>query len=138
MPETITYDPQTKALHIGDGVVGPIDKAVWDYEISGMKVVKRWFDRRKRDPDGRRSSPLEDIVPTSWDADWTSELLEMLNVLAMLVELEPTQAALLERIVTSPQITVSDLTTAGVLPVTSRATVEQPRRTHGTLFDEEG
>jgi hypothetical protein len=47
MPEVIEYDPVTRTLIVGEGAIAPVDPAVWAYEVSGMRVVKRWFDRRK-------------------------------------------------------------------------------------------
>jgi len=134
MPEVIAYDPATCTLAVGAGRITPVEPAVWAYEVSGMRVVKRWFDRRKKDPDGRRSSPLDGLVPTTWDPAWTTELLELLNVLTLLVDLEPAQADLLDRIAAGPLVTVADLTTAGLLPVTARPTIEQPLRRQAELF----
>ena len=134
MPETIEYDEATQTLHVGSGAIAPVEPAAWAYEVSGMKVVKRWFDRRKKDPDGKRSSPLDDMVPTTWDPDWTTELLEMLNVLTLLTDLEAEQAELLEQVVNGPLITVDDLTEAGVLPVKDRPKVEQPPKDEDRLF----
>ncbi len=119
---------------MGAGRITPVEPNVWAYEVSGMRVVKRWFDRRKKDPDGRRSSPLDALVPTTWDPAWTTELLELLNVLTLLVDLEPAQADLLARIAAGPLVTVADLTTAGLLPVTGRPTIEQPVRRQTELF----
>jgi hypothetical protein len=48
--------------------------------------------------DRRKPSPLGDIQPDHWLPEYTTELLNVLNVLAMLVELEPHQAELLDRI----------------------------------------
>lgn len=42
-------------------------------------------------------------------------------MLRRLVELEPQQADLLERVVAGPQITVAELTAAGVFPVPGKA-----------------
>ncbi len=134
MPETIAYDQERRTLHVGEGEIAPVGPEVWDYEVSGMGVVKRWFDRRKRDPDGRRSSPLDTLFPASWDPEWTSELLELLNVVALLIELEPLQADLLERILDAPLIRVADLTEARVLPATGRPGIDKPPRP-GRLFD---
>lgn len=128
MPTTIAYDPVAETLSVGAGKIAPVPPEVWAYEVSGMKIVKHWFDRRKKEPDGRRSSPLDDIVPTRWEAAWTTELLQVINVLALLVELEPEQADLLERVGAGPLVSVADLTTAGVLPVTKRPKAEQPPR----------
>ena len=46
----------------------------------------------------RPPSPLGLIQPDHWLAEYTSELINVLNVLALLVELEPKQADLLTRI----------------------------------------
>ncbi len=65
-------------------------------------------------------------MATRWDPDWTSELIDLLHVVAKLVELEPDQAALLDEIVDGALISVDDLTTAGVLPATARPVAESP------------
>ncbi len=138
MPEEIDYDAAGRILSVGDGRIAPLAPEVWRYEVSGMKVVKRWFDRRKREPEGRRSSPLDDMVASTWDPDWTTELLEVLSVLTLLVELEPDQASLLDRILDGPLVTVADLTAAGVLPVKDRPVAEKPPRPGGRLFEPDG
>ncbi len=91
---------------------------MWNYEVSGFRVVKRWFDRRKREPEGNRFSPLDDMVATSWESEWTEELINLLNVLRLLVELEPRQAELLDRVLAGQMITAQELRAAGVLPST--------------------
>jgi hypothetical protein len=135
MPAVIDCDAANRTLLVGDGRIAPVEPAVWGYEVSGMKVVKRWFDRRKREPEGRRSSPLDDMVARTWDPEWTTELLEVLNVLTLLTDLEAEQAALLDRILAGPLMTVADLTEVGVLPVTDRPLAEKPPRPGGRLFD---
>jgi hypothetical protein len=134
MPEEISYDPATRELAVGTGRIGPVEPAVWAYEVSSLKVLKHWFDRRKREPDGRRSSPLDALVNTTWDPDWTSELLETLNVLTLLVDLAPTQAALLERIISGPLITLDDLMRSG-MTVVERPTPAAPGRAAPQLFE---
>ena len=91
------------------------------FEVSGMPVVKHWFGYRKKRPDGTRSSPLNDIVATSWTPAMTTELLDLLNVLERCVALAPQQDTLLTKIVSGPLITVEDLVSSGVLPVLSSA-----------------
>ena len=54
--------------------------------------------------DHRPPSLLGDIQPDAWPAEYTTELLNVLNVLGRLVALEPVQADLLERICTSPAL----------------------------------
>jgi hypothetical protein len=60
-------------------------------------------------------SPLGDIQPDHWLPEYTTELLNVLNVLALLVELEPKQADLLERICAGPLISEAELKSAGAL-----------------------
>ncbi|MEU8272258.1 type ISP restriction/modification enzyme [Sphaerisporangium sp. NPDC049002] len=116
MPETISYDATTRTLHVGAGEISPVSPQVWDYEISGWKVVRRWFGYRRANPGGNRSSPLDSINIGRWPAQFTTELLELLNVLSLCVELEPAQAVLLEKICDGPLITAADLEQRKVLP----------------------
>lgn len=57
----------------------------------------------------RPPSPLGDIQPDRWLPEYTSELINVLYVLALLVELEPKQAELLKRIRNRPLIPASKL-----------------------------
>ncbi len=120
MPEDISYDPRTSTLHVGKGRVAPVPPEVWTFEVCGRRVVKRWFDYRKRNPSGRRSSALDDINPTRWPPEYTTALLNLLNVLGRLVQLELEQATLLELICEVPVITIRDLEAVDVLPVPAR------------------
>ncbi len=129
MPESIRYDEPNRALHIGDGIIAPVSPEVMKYEVSGMPVLKHWFGYRKKRPDGTRSSPLNDIVATSWTPAMTTELLDLLNVLGRCVVMERKQDALLARIVAGSLITVNDLTSAGIIPVPNSAT-KMPKPNH--------
>jgi Type ISP C-terminal specificity domain/N-6 DNA Methylase len=122
MPQDISYDSATQTLRLGVGQIRPVPEAVWNYEVSGMKVVQRWFDYRKREPRRRWSSPLDDDHSPRWLPSFTSELLDLLNVLALCTGLEPQQADLLDRVCSGQLITVADLERAHVLPVPARAT----------------
>ena len=57
----------------------------------------------------RPPSPLCDIQPDHWLPEYTSELINVLNVLALLVELEPRQADVLARVCDGPLIAASRL-----------------------------
>lgn len=123
-----------------DGAWGPIDKAVFDYTVGGMNVVGSWFKYRKKNPGGKKTSPLDHIHVTEWPHEWTLEFTELLTVLTRLVALEPSQKSLLEEIMASDLLSVTDLADAGVQwPETrddrkprrvAKETAEQP-----TLFD---
>lgn len=135
MPEKLVYDQQDRLLHVGEGVIAPVSPEVMAFEVSGMPVVKHWFGYRKRNPDGARSSPLNDIVANSWTAAMTTELLDLLNVLGCCVALESRQDALLAKIVEGPLVTVGELETAEVLPVVESAKKMPEPEFEGGLFD---
>lgn len=125
LPDTISHNPATETLQVGTGSFAPVPAAVWEYDVGGMQVVKKWFSYRKANPGGRRSSPLDPIHVDRWPHEWTGELNDLLTVLRRLVELEPEQEELLDRIVAGPQITVADLASADIFPVPDRS-----RRAH--------
>jgi hypothetical protein len=83
---------------------------VWQYEVSGKRVLTQWFSYRKKNRerpiigDRRPPSKLGDIQPDHWLAEYTTELLNVLRVLALLVELESQQAELLEAICEGPTL----------------------------------
>lgn len=130
MPETINYDPDTQTLHVGEATFGPVPERVWQYDTGGMQVVNKWFSYRKANPGGKKSSPLDDIHVDHWPLEWIQEFVELLTALRRLVELEPAQSDLLDRVLSAKTITVSDLTRAGVLPVPAPA--RKIRRTLAT------
>ena len=110
LPETMAYDAAKLRLVIGKGFVDNVTPAMRNYEISGKTVLDQWFSYRRRDRtkpmigDRRPPSPLEKIQPDGWLAEYTEDLLNLLNVLGRLVALEPRQADLLDRIVAGPLI----------------------------------
>ena len=114
-PDSLDYDPSTRRLKVGKGFVDNVPPAVWAYAISGKPVLRQWFSYRRKTRerpqigDRRKPSPLGDIQPDHWLPEYTSELINVLNVLAMLVELEPKQAELLTRICDGPLIAASRL-----------------------------
>ena len=108
MPDVMSYDATAQRLHVGSGFIEPVPAAVWHYEVSGKQVLVQWFSYRRKTRerpiigDRRTPSPLGDIQPESWPAEYTTELLNLLNVLGLLVDLEPAADALLERICAGP------------------------------------
>jgi len=114
MPETMTYDPVRAVVALGDGEFGPVTPEVWDYAVGGKNVLKSWFNYRKKVPGGKKTSPLDYLHVDVWDPDWTTEFIDLLTVLTRLVELEPAQADVLERILAARLLTMDALRTAGV------------------------
>jgi hypothetical protein len=113
LPETMAYDAAKRRLVIGKGFVDNVTPAMRNYEVSGKNVLDQWFSYRRRDRtkpmigDRRPPSPLERIQPDGWLAEYTEDLLNLLNVLGRLVALAPLQADLLERIAAGPLVTVA-------------------------------
>lgn len=141
MPNTIDYDAAKGRLLVGTGYVENVPPAVWHYEVSGKQVLLQWFSYRKRDRerpiigDRRPPSPLGRIQPDHWLAEYTSELINVLNVLGWLVELEPRQAELLGKICAGPLVSGEDLRTAGALDVPAAGKKKAPAPTLPGLFD---
>ncbi|TWT41032.1 N-6 DNA Methylase [Phycisphaerae bacterium RAS1] len=110
MPDEIRYDESKRRLMVGAGFIDNVPPAVWQYEVSGKQVLTQWFSYRKKNRerpiigDRRPPSKLGDIQPDHWLAEYTTELLNVLHVLALLVELEPQQAQLLEQICAGPTL----------------------------------
>ena len=120
MPADVAYDPARSVVLLGDGQFGPVRPEVWNYEVGGKNVLKSWVNYRKADPGGKKTSPLDHVHVETWDADWTSEFIDLLTVLTRLVELEPAQADLLDCILKTPLLTLETLREAGVRwPATS-------------------
>ena len=121
----------TRVLHVGDGEFAPVSREVWDYSVSGMQVVKSWLDRRKREPSGKKSSPLDNITPARWE--FTEELLELLWVLEETLRLQPEGAALLAEVCEGPLFTADEL--PAPTPA-ERQPPPMPKTESETLFDE--
>ncbi|WP_344010022.1 type ISP restriction/modification enzyme [Streptomyces thermospinosisporus] len=108
-PLTLHYDRDEESLHLDEGRIAPVPAAAWDFELGGIRVLEQWFTARTAPAE---PGTLAAIRPPAWPQTWTSELLELITVLALLAELRPQQAALA---VPDP-VTATDLRKAGVLP----------------------
>jgi hypothetical protein len=111
LPEKFSYDEATQTLHVGDGLFKPVAPAVWEFEVSGLKVVQSWLGYRMKNRKGKKSSPLDDITPTNWPPEFTSELLRLLHLLEETLEIYPKQEALLEQIIAAPLLNADQLGT---------------------------
>lgn len=125
MPDSIGYDESKRSLLIGSGYVEGVPPEVWNYEVSGKQVLRQWFSYRKANRerpiigDRRPPSKLGDIQPDHWLAEYTTELINLLNVLGQLVELEPAQAELLERVCSGQLMSADELRVTGVLAMST-------------------
>jgi hypothetical protein len=128
MPEVIAYDATAGRLLLGQGYIEGVTSQIWNYEVSGMQVLLQWFSYRKANRErpiiGNRRPPskLGKIQPDHWLAEYTTELINLLNVIGRLVELEPLQAELLEQVCSGSMISVDELQKAGTLNVSTNKT----------------
>ncbi|WP_328783830.1 DNA methyltransferase [Streptomyces canus] len=111
-PLTLDYDRNEEALLLDEGRISPVPPKAWDFEAGGVRVLEQWFTARVTEPE---PGTLSAIRPATWPQPWTSELLELITVLALLADLQPLQDE------SAPRITASDLRAAGVLPVPDSA-----------------
>ncbi len=138
MPDTIDYDETKSRLLIGGGYVERVAPQVWSYEVSGKRVLRQWFSYRRANRerpiigDRRPPSKLGDVQPDRWLAEYTTELINLLNVIGKLVELEPTQAALLTQICSGPTISAGELSAAGAFAQT--APLASRTKSHGLAY----
>ncbi|MFF1393828.1 type ISP restriction/modification enzyme [Streptomyces sp. NPDC058287] len=110
-PAELLYDREEEALLVGDGRISPVPAEAWDFQVSGVRVIEQWFARRTA---AAEPGTLAGIRPGTWPQPWTSELLEIVTVLALLTELRTQQKELLAG--ATSLITATDLLGARVLP----------------------
>ncbi|MCF3129959.1 type ISP restriction/modification enzyme [Streptomyces olivochromogenes] len=113
-PLALHYDRDEETLHLDEGRISPVPPEAWDFESAGVRVLEQWFTTRTTAP---APGTLDAIRPATWPQPWTSELLELITVLALLAELRPQQAELR----TAAPITTTELHEAGILPVPAPA-----------------
>ncbi|MFI9581899.1 type ISP restriction/modification enzyme [Streptomyces sp. NPDC052236] len=118
-PAELVYDRDEETLYVDEGRISPVPGEAWDFEVSGVRVLEQWFARRT--PPTAEPGTLEAIGPAGWPQPWTSELLELITVLALLAELRPEQQDLASGLLGSAQITAAELRGAGILPVPDAA-----------------
>lgn len=112
----VAHDAAEDELTIGDGVLSGVTAEVWNYEVSGWRVVRQWIGSRTRKGIGRAASQktasyLDQFRPDEWEDAWNDEMVELISVLTFSLAKQPDQADLLKRIHESPQIPLDQLPT---------------------------
>lgn len=121
-PESYSYNSSTATLQVGHGEFGPIEQDVYEFEVSGLKVVQSWLNYRMKAGSGRTSSPLDAIRPELWTSEFTSDLLNLLWILEATLQSYPAQRDLLDNILNG------ELFTADELPAVPEEYREAPTR----------
>ncbi|MEV6103533.1 type ISP restriction/modification enzyme [Streptomyces sp. NPDC051940] len=106
-PRELAYDEEDEALLVDEGRVSPVPKEAWEFEAAGVRVLQLWFERRTVEAE---PGSLEALRPREWPQAWTSELLELVTVLALMADAPPAPE------VAAP-VRPAELREAGVLPV---------------------
>jgi hypothetical protein len=101
-------------VRLGSGAWGPVRREVFDYAVGGKNVVRSWVNYRKAVPGGKKSSPLDEMHVDTWPAEWSVEFTDLLTVLTRLVDAEPAQQDLLDRVLAKPVLTMPTLAEHGV------------------------
>ncbi|MFD7612148.1 type ISP restriction/modification enzyme [Streptomyces sp. NPDC059828] len=94
-PQGIAYDADEEALLLGEGRIAPVPAEAWDFTVAGVRVLESWFARRTTEAE---PGTLDAIRPGAWPQERTSELLELITVLALLARLEAPRRALAQAI----------------------------------------
>jgi hypothetical protein len=110
-PEEYSYDPAKQEIAVGDGRFGPVTPEVWEFEVSGLKVVQSWLGYRMKKRAGKKSSPLDDIRPERWTARMSDEFLELLWVIEATLAMEPELEKALDKVAAGPCFTAAELPT---------------------------
>lgn len=108
-PVSFNYNKAERTLSVGDGQFSPVDPEVYEFEVSGLKVVQSWLKYRMKKGAGRKSSPLDHIRPERWDAQMTTELLHLLWILEATLKIYPEQEKLLDEILEGECFTIGEL-----------------------------
>ncbi|MGW2921137.1 type ISP restriction/modification enzyme [Streptomyces angustmyceticus] len=120
LPQDVVYDPEEEALLLGGGRISPVPAGAWDFHAGGVRVLEAWLAERTGPAAAGAEAPeagsLAALRPAKWPQEWTSELLELITVLALLAELRPRCAQLRRETAEGPQVTAGELRAAGLLP----------------------
>ncbi|MDQ0983631.1 type ISP restriction/modification enzyme [Streptomyces sp. V2I9] len=125
-PAELSYDAGDEALIVGGGRIAPVPAAAWEFTVGGVRVLERWFGLRAAAAAGLRTDGevpdgLDAVGARDWPRAWTSELLELITVLALVDGAAGPRKELAARLDAGPLIGPAELRAAGVLPVPASA-----------------
>lgn len=90
---------ELKAPGVGGGEFSPVAHSVYEFKVSGLKIVQSWLKYRMKKGSGKKSSPLDEIRPERWTSQFATELLELIWVLEATIECYPEQVKLLTAVI---------------------------------------
>lgn len=107
----VAYIEADQTLVVGTGRILGVSRSVWEFEVSGMRVVERWIGYRTVKGLGKAASSksqLDKIRPSEWNDDWNDELLDLIRVITRTIQVHNSDD-LLNQIVAGPLILGSEL-----------------------------
>ncbi|MEO3764975.1 type ISP restriction/modification enzyme [Streptomyces sp. B5E4] len=119
-PAEVSYDPEEEALLLGEGRISPVPRGAWEFTEGGVPVLEQWVAARLEPAE---PGTLAAMRPAAWPQEWTSELLELITVLALLAEAADPGADEARHPDGSytAEITAAELHEAGILPAPQSA-----------------
>lgn len=108
-PNEFSYNETAGTLTVGGGKFAPVTPEIFNFEVSGLKVVQSWLGYRMRNRSGRKSSPLDNIRPERWTSEYTLELLRLLWILEYTLKEYPALGRLLTKITAGKTLTAAQL-----------------------------
>jgi hypothetical protein len=128
----VVFNADTETLRVADGLLTGVTSSVWEFEVSGMDVIRKWLSYRMEKPAGKAassSSPLDLVRPTTWLEEWSTELVEVVTAIKESLAMIPDGITLLGEIVSRPLIDADELP---AVP----AALRKPPSLKGGLHDE--
>lgn len=108
-PNEYSYNESTKTIHVGDGKFAPVSMEVWQFEVSGFKVVQSWLGYRMKQRKGKKSSPLDEVSPSTWKPEFSEEFLKLLWILEHTIVGYPKQKQFLDDILSGDLYSADEL-----------------------------
>ena len=111
-PNKYEYNKELETLKVGDGIIINVVPEVYNYSLSGFKVIESWIKYRLSTKGGKAGksksrSPLDKIRPNSWI--FTDELLRLLWSVEGCVNLWPKLGEFLNDVISDNYFISSEL-----------------------------
>ena len=115
-PVEFRYRAVSQTIHVGSGEISGVTEAVWNFSVSGLKVVQSWLAYRMKEGAGRQTGELSKLRLERWAPELTEELLELLWLVEATLDAYPTLNLLLERVLSGDVLGSDELPALEQMP----------------------